>query len=340
MTNIERLVPHILDLVDRSRWERQARLVGIIAARTWEGECWTELGIPQLVALGDNEERARWDMELLGRLAARDRVLDRVGSRRHPQGWRLAGDGARSVLQWRHVPWAVPRRHVLKQLLGVWETANVGWVAALAAQSLNRGAVRPLGDKRPGSLSRVYVPCEPLPGPQAPPPRPQFPGIMAAATASQTTAENGNGAGPTSSSRSVKDPVTPSLPHAPAHAHARQDEGGREGPEPTTAKGEKLIEALETATGLSISGWPRDALREACADELAEDYLVGWAGRRDLRRYRTATGLVRVLVEHWERIGRSNAVKQAAERVVKCPTCFTMTPGPCWAPDCPRRADG
>jgi hypothetical protein len=303
MTNTERLVPHILDLVDVTRWERQARLVAIVAARTWGGDSLTKLGVPQLMALGDDEERAKWDLELLHRLAKRDRVLSEMTARGHPPAFCIAAQRPESILRWRHVPWSVPRSELLKHLLGAWEAVPVAWLTALAAQSPHLQGVESPGDATVLGPTRGNGPFAPRATPQGPRATPRPPGGTPTPTESQATAGDGDGDGDTSSSLPVKDlrVVGQSL---------RTD--GRT--ETDRTQGAGLVEALEAATGLSLFGNPRRALVELCGREaLAEDYLTGWVLSRDMKRYRVPSAVVRVVLEHWERIGFSNARRQAGQ---------------------------
>ena len=305
MTNIERLVPHILNLVDETKWTRQTRLIALVAARTFLGNSLTQLGVAELLTYNEDgdEERARWDLVLLRRLARDHRVLEWYPRGGHPPAWAIAGEDANAVLGWRHVPWTVPRRHLVQEIQGAWLAAFVDPLAALAAQSPDLPTVEMPFRNWLAIPTREKVPQRPLASPREPLASPRFAGETALATASPPTGEEAV-SGVDTSSLSL---IPPSLLSSPP-----KSDGGREGQGQQPRKGWKLIEALEKATPLVFTGWPRDRLLSVADEPLAAEYLCAWVEGHDLRRYRTATGVVRVMVEQWERTGRSNAEQRAA----------------------------
>jgi hypothetical protein len=304
MTNIERLAPRILNLVDVSRWERQARLFAIVASRTWEGGAWTELGVPELLDYDEGDaDRARWDLELLNRMAKRDHVLCRTAPRGHKPAWRIAGIGPQSVLHWRHVPWRAPRKNVLRELLGGWDAVSVGWASPLAAQGPNREAVESPGDAAMLRATRDFVASEPMPATREPMPntrgKPNGPGESpdeTDRTDAQHTAEEAEIT--TDTSLRVKD-LNPYV----FKGDARTD-GRTEKPE------EDVLAALEGATPFVLVGKPRAALLELAQDPLAPGPLVKWIRSRDWGGIRSPVLAVSLIVEHWESTGRAEAQRR------------------------------
>ena len=340
MTPIPRPVPHILNLVDVRRWDRQARLLTIVAAETWEGNNPVLLGTTRLSELLEEPyPQARWDLELLHRLETHNRVL--IGGHRggHAPLWLFAGDGATAVLRWRHVPWLVPRRAILQHLLGALHAVPV----ALPPQHPGRPPFfysqhPPVGRLRVDP-TRDSVPPEPPAAPReqsATPQTPQeIPGrspVNEAATVGGAEVESDPGCRDTALLKGVKgfkDPVLPSF-----LKDGRTE--GRTGR--TTRQGQELLKTLEVATSLTFYGAPQDRLVALCeAHPAAEPALVAWVKNRDMSRYRVPSAVARVVVEHWERVG---APRAQAEAAAKCPKCKTVSPGSCFWDDCPRRSDG
>lgn len=311
-------MPHVLNLVDVSRWERQARLVALVAARTQDGESWTEIGVDRLAQLLDeSQETARWDLELMRRLALSDRVLAYAAMPRRAPAWRIAGTRLEAVLRWRHVPWRLPRGRLLEELIGAPWAAPVAWWAVGAGQSVAPWAVESPGDALALSATRENMPSEPPTAPREPPtaprPEPIPPGqdfVNGCTTAYGATVASDEAAGGTASSLSFK---TPSLNPS---RRAKSREGGREAQQPPrpelSAAEAELLSAL-AAQGHQVWGAPLGALLELVRSEPAAlRELAAHAAHADLRRARTATAAVALLCDWWRMSGRAQTARREA----------------------------
>lgn len=125
MINLSQLMPHVLNQTEIHRFPTKARVMGIVAARTWDGETWIQLGISELMRYYDLEGKlrdrdgARYDRRMLQRLAERDRVLVRRGGQgagRYPDTYRIAGDDLGDLRQWRHIPWSTSAEAAIRSL--------------------------------------------------------------------------------------------------------------------------------------------------------------------------------------------------------------------------------
>lgn len=129
----------ILEHVDLERWERPAQMLRLVATLQ-EGPNPVPLGRQLLEATGRTARQAKYDHEVLVRLAERDRVLMRWrGEGRRPDSWALA-----SIEKWRHVPWVTPRRDVLRAFLSPVPDEAVALWAKRAAQAVELGTDTPL----------------------------------------------------------------------------------------------------------------------------------------------------------------------------------------------------
>lgn len=111
---IEPLIPRILEHVDLDHWDRPAQLVRLVAQLAVP-PLPVPIGRDLLEALDRSPRQAKYDHDVLVRLADRDDVLLRWRGRgRQADAWRINPELAR----WRHVPWLTPRRTVLAAFFG------------------------------------------------------------------------------------------------------------------------------------------------------------------------------------------------------------------------------
>jgi hypothetical protein len=219
MTNLPRLMPDIVDLTVENRWERRATLLRLVAIRTREGgDSWTSLGIGDLMRYGRTYGQARWDHELLKRMATKDRILRRLSSRgagRRADLYRIRGESLEVLGEWRHVPWRGSAKSAMALLRALEPDAvPSGMGAVFPGQSDALGAVTPPPE---GSFDVPLSVKEPRPSPDEPRPSPKSPGLLPPGTAPM-----GRGIAPATPS-SFKY-LKPSLPTLPSEA----EEGGRE----------------------------------------------------------------------------------------------------------------
>lgn len=129
----------VLEHIDLDRWERPAQMLRLIATLQ-EGPNPVPLGRQLLEATGRSARQAKYDHEVLVRLADRDRVLMRWrGEGRRPDSWAVA-----PIEKWRHVPWITPRRDVLRAFSSPLPDEAVALWAKRAAQAVELGTDTPL----------------------------------------------------------------------------------------------------------------------------------------------------------------------------------------------------
>lgn len=129
--SIAQALPQVLEHVDLTKWERPSELLRLIATLQ-EGPSPVPIGRKFLEALGRTRREARYDHEVLVRLADRDRVLLRWrGEGRRPDSWAVA-----PLDRWRHVPWITPRRDVLAAFFSPLPDAAVALWTKRAAQAV------------------------------------------------------------------------------------------------------------------------------------------------------------------------------------------------------------
>ncbi len=323
MSNLERVVPQILDLIDLQRWARQGRLLALVASRTLAGDGWAELGAQRLGEVyGEGDEAARWDLELLRRMARDDRVLLRAAVPRRAPLWRIAGEGPAAVLRWRHVPWRAARGDVVEALAVAWRAVPVAPWAVIPGQTVAPWAVGGCSGAITGELTRENMAQQPPTAPRQPPTAPRSPrkGPGQDFVNGFTTAY-----GATVGATVAGAPTSLSLRFKPLSLSGGQD-AGREGGESSQAQAggagqtggklsadeAELLAALQ-ACGHVLWGAPRaELLHLARSEPGAARELCAYVQGADLRRVRTAVQVVGALRDWWEANGRKAAERREA----------------------------
>lgn len=330
MTNIERLVPHILNLVDVSRWETKARLLSLVAARTfeWEGT-WAQLGAPDLAAfLDEPPERAACHLRTMREMATEDRVLDyRAGHGRRLPLWRVAGDGPEAVLRWRHVPWWAPRTEILAYLQVALDGVGVANNELIAAQSMSNNGAESPGDALVTGATRDFGP----PGHRSPPrqhrspPRPPHgpPGqdFVNGSTSPLPATPDAYESGPAGDPHlAFKDPYIDPLLLKGGCGGARgeeEEEGEAQRPkEPGRRLPGVVVEAL-AQRGHLVYGAAAAALAALVSTELEAVVMAELVASLPLANVRYAPVAAQLVAEAWERKGRQEAERRAREAFVE-----------------------
>lgn len=290
VTNIEKMVPAILDQVEIGKWERKAALLGLVASITWEGGSWAQVGRREIATSFGREDRAaRYDLELMHRMAEEDRVLRHSGHHAGNAGlhlWRVDAVGPEALIQWRHVPWKTSRSEAIRRIRALCSAVTVAPVVESAGQPWCPVDLR--GDFPPSADPDLSVKEGP-PAPRLGPPAPR--------NVPLTTGPRSTGATPPpATDYAFRDTSYPSLPR----------EGGR-GPSCARERpAGELIAALSHAIACDVFGAPADRL-DAWIEEHPEqlDSLVARAS--GMRGWRTATGAVDALLTGVAGLGATSA---------------------------------
>lgn len=266
MTNLARLVPHIMDQTDHGTrgWSRRWQLVGVVAARTWYPGTWTELGIRELEELGRTRAEARHDRDLLQALAA-DGILVRLsaGGHRRADLWRIAGDSLDSLRRWRHVPWLVSREHAISVLRAL----EPGVSNEFDVESPGRSAA--IGTGGPG-FSTLGAPKHPAQGESRPHQSGRYPYQSSPVSPPTTT--------PDVPKLTDPEPSTQCLLSTTYSSPSLGSEGGSE--EQLAEAYRPVLNALQNTLGRPCIGAQAERLRGIVAAQLDHheamaDYVVG-----------------------------------------------------------------
>lgn len=274
-------LPQLLEHIDVERWERPAQLLRLIDVLR-EGPNPVPLSRQILRAAGRTDRQAKYDHQVLVRLAERDRVLMRWrGSGRRPDSWQIA-----DPTRWRNVPWISRRRDVISAFCGLGPDEAVVLWTKRAARAVGLGTNTPLLEALCEAGLSVNLRST---TPRHMSTTPQVEGGFDPLYVHNATALSGPI--PITSSSEIH-----SLPNPPTA------EGGSEGFETKPDPGNMLLSVVQETVESAVFGPPAERIRgvgRRHPDRMEELYDFA----RSLKWVRTGTGAAKAIVEYESLMG-------------------------------------